>query len=152
MKKIKVGINGFGRIGRLVFRAAQKRDDIVVVGINDLIDVEYMAYMLKYDTMHGQFDGSVEIKNGNLVVNGNEIRVTAEKDPANLRWNEVGAEYVVESTGLFLTKEKAEAHLKAGAKRVVMSAPSKDDTPMFVYGVNHKTYAGQSIISNASCT
>ena len=146
MKKIKVGINGFGRIGRLVFRAAQKRDDIVVVGINDLIDVEYMAYMLKYDTMHGQFDGSVEIKNGNLVVNGNEIRVTAE------RWNEVGAEYVVESTGLFLTKEKAEAHLKAGAKRVVMSAPSKDDTPMFVYGVNHKTYAGQSIISNASCT
>ena len=152
MKKIKVGINGFGRIGRLVFRAAQKRDDIVVVGIHDLIDVEYMAYMLKYDTMHGQFDGSVEIKNGNLVVNGNEIRVTAEKDPANLRWNEVGAEYVVESTGLFLTKEKAEAHLKAGAKRVVMSAPSKDDTPMFVYGVNHKTYAGQSIISNASCT
>ena len=152
MKKIKVGINGFGRIGRLVFRAAQKRDDIVVVGINDLIDVEYMAYMLKYDTMHGQFDGSVEIKNGNLVVNGNEIRVTAEKDPANLRWNEVGAEYVVESTGLFLTKEKAEAHLKAGAKRVVMSAPSKDDTPMFVYGVNHKTYAGQSIIPNASCT
>ena len=152
MKKIKVGINGFGRIGRLVFRAAQKRDDIIVVGINDLIDVEYMAYMLKYDTMHGQFDGSVEIKNGNLVVNGNEIRVTAEKDPANLRWNEVGAEYVVESTGLFLTKEKAEAHLKAGAKRVVMSAPSKDDTPMFVYGVNHKTYAGQSIISNASCT
>ena len=152
MKKIKVGINGFGRIGRLVFRAAQKRDDIVVVGINDLIDVEYMAYMLKYDTMHGQFDGSVEIKNGNLVVNGNEIRVTAEKDPANLRWNEVGAEYVVESTGLFLTKEKAEAHIKAGAKRVVMSAPSKDDTPMFVYGVNHKTYAGQAIISNASCT
>ncbi|MBQ5518268.1 MAG: type I glyceraldehyde-3-phosphate dehydrogenase [Bacteroidales bacterium] len=152
MKKIKVGINGFGRIGRLVFRAAQKRDDIVVVGINDLIDVEYMAYMLKYDTMHGQFDGSVEIKNGNLVVNGNEIRVTAEKDPANLRWNEVGAEYVVESTGLFLTKEKAEAHLKAGAKRVVMSAPSKDDTPMFVYGVNHTTYKGQAIISNASCT
>ena len=152
MKKIKVGINGFGRIGRLVFRAAQKRNDIVVVGINDLIDVEYMAYMLKYDTMHGQFDGTVEIKNGNLVVNGNEIRVTAEKDPANLRWNEVGAEYVVESTGLFLTKEKAEAHIKAGAKRVVMSAPSKDDTPMFVYGVNHKTYAGQPIISNASCT
>ncbi|MBR3484701.1 MAG: aldehyde dehydrogenase, partial [Bacteroidales bacterium] len=152
MKKIKVGINGFGRIGRLVFRAAQKRDDIVVVGINDLIDVEYMAYMLKYDTMHGQFDGSVEIKNVTLVVNGNEIRVTAVKEPANLRWNEVGAEYVVESTGLFLTKEKAEAHLKAGAKRVVMSAPSKDDTPMFVYGVNHKTYAGQSIISNASCT
>ena len=152
MKKIKVGINGFGRIGRLVFRAAQKRDDIVVVGINDLIDVEYMAYMLKYDTMHGQFDGTIEIKNGNLVVNGDEIRVTAEKDPANLKWNEVGADYVVESTGLFLTKEKAEAHIKAGARRVVMSAPSKDDTPMFVYGVNHKTYAGQAIISNASCT
>ena len=152
MKKIKVGINGFGRIGRLVFRAAQQRDDILVVGINDLIDVEYMAYMLKYDTMYGQFKGSIEIKNGNLVVNGNEIRVTAEKDPANLKWNEVGAEYVVESTGLFLTKEKAEAHIKAGAKRVVMSAPSKDDTPMFVYGVNHKTYAGQAIISNASCT
>ncbi|MCR5708899.1 MAG: type I glyceraldehyde-3-phosphate dehydrogenase [Bacteroidales bacterium] len=152
MEKIKVGINGFGRIGRLVFRAAQKRDDIVVVGINDLIDVEYMAYMLKYDTMHGQFDGTVEIKNGNLVVNGNEIRVTAEKDPANLKWNEVGADYVVESTGLFLTKEKAQAHIAAGARRVVMSAPSKDDTPMFVYGVNHKTYAGQPIISNASCT
>ena len=152
MKKIKVGINGFGRIGRLVFRAAQKRDDIVVVGINDLIDVDYMAYMLRYDTMHGRFDGTVEVRNGNLVVNGNEIRVTAEKDPANLKWNEVGAEYVVESTGLFLTKEKAEAHIKAGAKRVVMSAPSKDDTPMFVYGVNHTTYKGQDIISNASCT
>ena len=152
MKKIKVGINGFGRIGRLVFRAAQGREDIVVVGINDLIDVEYMAYMLKYDTMHGQFDGTIEIRNGNLVVNGNEIRVTAEKDPANLKWNEVGAEYVVESTGLFLTKEKAEAHIKAGAKRVIMSAPSKDDTPMFVYGVNHTDYAGQQIFSNASCT
>ena len=152
MEKIKVGINGFGRIGRLVFRAAQKRDDIVVVGINDLIDVEYMAYMLKYDTVHGKFDGSVEVKDGNLVVNGNCIRVTAEKDPANLRWNEVGAEYIVESTGLFLTKEKAEAHLKAGAKRVIMSAPSKDDTPMFVYGVNHTTYKGEAIISNASCT
>ena len=152
MKKIKVGINGFGRIGRLVFRAAQQRDDIIVVGINDLIDVEYMAYMLRYDTMHGQFTGTIEVRNGNLVVNGNEIRVTAEKDPANLKWNEVGAEYVVESTGLFLTKEKAEAHIKAGAKRVVMSAPSKDDTPMFVYGVNHTTYKGQAIISNASCT
>ena len=152
MEKIKVGINGFGRIGRLVLRAAQKRNDIVVVGINDLIDVEYMAYMLKYDTMHGQFDGTVEIKDGNLVVNGNCIRVTAEKDPANLRWNEVGAEYVVESTGLFLTKEKAQAHIAAGAKKVIMSAPSKEDTPMFVYGVNHKTYAGQTIISNASCT
>ena len=152
MKKIKVGINGFGRIGRLFFRAAQKRDDIVVVGINDLIDVDYMVYMLKYDTVHGQFDGTVEVKDGNLVVNGNTIRVTAEKDPANLRWNEVGAEYVVESTGLFLTKEKAEAHIKAGAKRVVMSAPSKDDTPMFVYGVNHTKYNGEAIISNASCT
>jgi len=152
MKKIKVGINGFGRIGRLVFRAAQKRDDIIVVGINDLIDVEYMAYMLKYDTMHGKFDGSVEIKDGNLVVNGNVIRVTAEKDPANLKWNEVGAEYVVESTGLFLTKEKAQAHIAAGAKKVIMSAPSKDDTPMFVYGVNQDKYNGEAIISNASCT
>ena len=152
MKKIKIGINGFGRIGRLVFRAAQTRDDIVVVGINDLIDVEYMAYMLKYDTMHGRFDGKVDVKDGMLVVNGKKIRVTAEKDPASLKWDEVGAEYVVESTGLFLTKEKAEAHLKAGAKRVIMSAPSKDDTPMFVYGVNHESYAGQAIISNASCT
>lgn len=152
MSKIKVGINGFGRIGRLVFRAAQKRDDIQVVAINDLIDVEYMAYMLKYDTMHGRFDGTVEVKDGKLVVNGNEIRVTAEKNPADINWGAVGAEYVVESTGLFLTKEKAEAHLKAGAKRVVMSAPSKDDTPMFVCGVNHNTYKGQTIVSNASCT
>lgn len=152
MSKIKVGINGFGRIGRLVFRAAQKRDDIQVVAINDLIDVEYMAYMLKYDTMHGRFDGTVEVKDGKLVVNGNEIRVTAEKNPADINWGSVGAEYVVESTGLFLTKEKAEAHLKAGAKRVVMSAPSKDDTPMFVCGVNHTTYKGQTIVSNASCT
>ena len=152
MSKIKVGINGFGRIGRLVFRAAQKRDDIQVVAINDLIDVEYMAYMLKYDTMHGRFDGTVEVKDGKLVVNGNEIRVTAEKNPADINWGAVGAEYVVESTGLFLTKEKAEAHLKAGAKRVVMSAPSKDDTPMFVCGVNHTTYKGQTIVSNASCT
>ena len=152
MKKIKIGINGFGRIGRLVFRAAQTRDDIVVVGINDLIDVDYMAYMLKYDSMHGRFAGTVKVKDGMLVVNGKKIRVTAEKDPANLKWDEVGAEYVVESTGLFLTREKAEAHLKAGAKRVIMSAPSKDDTPMFVYGVNHTEYAGQDIISNASCT
>ncbi len=152
MKKIKIGINGFGRIGRLVFRAAQTRDDIVVVGINDLIDVDYMAYMLKYDSMHGRFDGTVKVKDGMLVVNGKKIRVTAEKDPANLKWNEVGAEYVVESTGLFLTREKAEAHLKAGAKRVIMSAPSKDDTPMFVYGVNHTEYAGQDIFSNTSCT
>lgn len=152
MAKVKIGINGFGRIGRLVFRAAQSRDDIQVVAVNDLIDVEYMAYMLKYDSAHGRFDGTVEVRDGKLVVNGNEIRVTAEKDPANLKWNEVGAEYVVESTGLFLTREKAEAHLKAGAKRVIMSAPSKDDTPMFVYGVNHKKYAGQDIVSNASCT
>ncbi len=152
MAKIKIGINGFGRIGRLVFRAAMERDDIEVVGINDLIDVEYMAYMLKYDSVHGRFKGSIEIRDGKLVVNGHAIRVTSEKEPANLKWNEVGAEYVVESTGLFLTKEKAEAHIKAGAKRVVMSAPSKDDTPMFVMGVNNKTYKGQPIVSNASCT
>ncbi|MDR0581972.1 MAG: type I glyceraldehyde-3-phosphate dehydrogenase [Prevotellaceae bacterium] len=153
MSKIKVGINGFGRIGRLVFRAAvEERSDIEIVGINDLIDVNYMAYMLRYDSIHGQFKGSIEVKDGYLVVNGHSIRVTAEKDPANLKWNEVDAEYVVESTGLFLTKEKAEAHIKAGAKRVVMSAPSKDDTPMFVCGVNHKTYKGEAIVSNASCT
>ena len=152
MSKIKIGINGFGRIGRLVFRAAMAKDNVEIVGINDLISVDYMAYMLRYDTMHGQFNGSIEVKDGALVVNGHAIRVTAEKDPANLKWNEVGAEYVVESTGLFLTKEKAEAHIKAGAKRVVMSAPSKDDTPMFVMGVNNKTYAGQPIVSNASCT
>ena len=152
MAKIKVGINGFGRIGRLVFRAAMTRNDIEIVGINDLIDVDYMVYMLKYDTMHGRFNGTAEAKDGKLVVNGQAIRVTAEKDPANLKWNEVGAEYVVESTGLFLTKEKAEAHIKAGAKRVVMSAPSKDDTPMFVMGVNNKEYKGQTIVSNASCT
>ena len=153
MSKIKIGINGFGRIGRLVFRAAiEERNDIEVVGINDLIDVDYMVYMLRYDSVHGQFKGAIEVKDGKLVVNGHAIRVTAEKDPANLKWNEVGADYVVESTGLFLTKEKAEAHLKAGAKYVVMSAPSKDDTPMFVYGVNHKTYKGEAIVSNASCT
>ena len=153
MSKIKVGINGFGRIGRLVFRAAcTHADTIEVVGINDLIPVDYMAYMLKYDSVHGRFDGTVEVKGDKLVVNGHEIRVTAEKDPANLKWNEVGAEYIVESTGLFLTREKSEAHLKAGAKYVVMSAPSKDDTPMFVCGVNADTYAGQDIVSNASCT
>jgi len=153
MAKIKVGINGFGRIGRLAFRASMKRNDIEVVAINDLIDVEYMAYMLRYDTIHGRFDGSVEVKDGKLVVNGNSIRVTAEKDPANLKWNEVGADYVIESTGLFLTKEKAEAHLKAGAKRVVLSAPSKDDTPMFVIGVNHNTYQKEmTMVSCASCT
>jgi glyceraldehyde 3-phosphate dehydrogenase len=153
MAKIKVGINGFGRIGRLAFRATVLRNDIEVVGINDLIDVEYMAYMLRYDTIHGGFKGSVEVKDGKLVVNGNAIRITAEKDPANLKWNEVGAEYVIESTGLFLSRDKAEAHLKAGAKRVILSAPSKDDTPMFVYGVNHNTYKKEmDIISNASCT
>ena len=152
MSKIKIGINGFGRIGRLVFRAAMAKDNLEIVGINDLISVDYMAYMLRYDTIHGQFKGTIEVKENALVVNGHSIRVTAEKDPANLKWNEVGAEYVVESTGLFLTKEKAEAHIKAGAKRVVMSAPSKDDTPMFVMGVNNKTYAGQTIVSNASCT
>jgi glyceraldehyde 3-phosphate dehydrogenase len=153
MAKIKVGINGFGRIGRLTFRAAMGRNDIEVVGINDLIDVEYMAYMLRYDTIHGQFKGTVAVKDGKLVVNGQAIRVTAEKDPANLKWNEVGAEYVIESTGLFLAREKAEAHLKAGAKRVVLSAPSKDETPMFVYGVNHKSYTKEmDIFSNASCT
>lgn len=150
---IRVGINGFGRIGRLVFRAAQERNDIEIVGINDLIDVEYMAYMLRYDTMHGQFKGSVEVKDGKLVVNGKSIRVTAEKDPANLKWNEVGADYVVESTGLFLTKEKAQGHIAAGAKYVVMSAPSKDDTPMFVCGVNTDSYVkGIQFVSNASCT
>ncbi|MCC8018967.1 MAG: type I glyceraldehyde-3-phosphate dehydrogenase [Rikenellaceae bacterium] len=153
MSKIKIGINGFGRIGRLVFRVAMsKADQVEVVGINDLIDVEYMAYMLKYDTIHGRFNGTVEVKDGKLVVNGQAIRVTAEKDLANLKWNEVGAEYVVESTGLFLTKEKAEAHIKAGAKRVVMSAPSKDDTPMYVMGVNTASYKGEPIVSNASCT
>lgn len=153
MSKIKIGINGFGRIGRLVFRAAQGRKDIEVVGINDLIDVEYMAYMLKYDTVHGKFNGTVEVKDGKLVVNGNAIRVTAEKNPADLKWNEVGAEYVVESTGLFLSKDKAQGHIEAGAKYVVMSAPSKDDTPMFVYGVNTDTYKkGTQFVSNASCT
>ena len=152
MEKIKIGINGFGRIGRLVFRATTERDDVQVVAINDLLDVDYMAYMLKYDTVHGAFQGTVEVEDGMLVVNGNKIRVTAEKDPANLKWNEVGADYVVESTGLFLTKELASAHLTAGAKRVVMSAPSKDDTPMFVMGVNNHEYAGQQIVSNASCT
>ena len=155
MAKIKIGINGFGRIGRLVFRAAcNNADKFEVVGINDLVPVDYMAYMLKYDTMHGKFNGTVDYdaENSKLIVNGTAIRVTAEKDPANLKWNEVGAEYVVESTGLFLTKEKAQAHIDAGAKYVVMSAPSKDDTPMFVCGVNTNTYAGQTIVSNASCT
>ena len=152
MNKIKVGINGFGRIGRLVFRAAMERDDMEIVGINDLLDMGYMAYMLRYDSVHGKFDGTVEMKDNYLIVNGQKIRLTSEKDPANLKWDEVGAEYVVESTGLFLTKETGEAHLKAGAKRVVMSAPSKDDTPMFVMGVNHEKYQGEAIVSNASCT
>jgi glyceraldehyde 3-phosphate dehydrogenase len=150
---VKVGINGFGRIGRLVFRAAQNRSDIEVVAINDLISVDYMAYMLKYDTVHGQFKGTVEVKDGNLVVNGKAIRVTAEKNPADLKWGEIGAEYAVESTGLFLSKDKAQSHIDAGAKYVVMSAPSKDDTPMFVCGVNLDSYKkGTQFVSNASCT
>lgn len=153
MSKIKVGINGFGRIGRLVFRAAVKNPNIQIVGINDLIDVDYMAYMLKYDSTHGRFDGSIEVKDGKLVVNGNAIRVTAERDPANLKWNEIGAEYVVESTGLFLTLDTADKHIAAGAKRVVLSAPAKDDTPTFVMGVNNKSYTkDMTIVSNASCT
>ena len=151
----KIGINGFGRIGRFVFRASTKRDDIEVVAINDLLPVDYMAYMLKYDTMHGKFDGTVEadMEKSLLIVNGKPIRVTACKNPAEIGWGEAGAEYVVESTGLFLTKEKAQAHIEAGAKYVVMSAPSKDDTPMFVCGVNEKTYVkGTQFVSNASCT
>jgi len=154
-KMIKVGINGFGRIGRFVFRAAMKRNDIQIVGINDLCPVDYLAYMLKYDTMHGQFDGTIEadVENSKLIVNGQAIRITAERNPADLKWNEVEAEYVVESTGLFLSKDKAQAHIEAGAKYVVMSAPSKDDTPMFVCGVNEKTYVkGTQFVSNASCT
>lgn len=150
---IKIGINGFGRIGRLVFRAAAKRSDVQIVGINDLIDIDYMAYMLKYDSTHGRFDGDVEVKDGQLIVNGNAIRVTSERDPANLKWDAVGAEYVVDSTGLFLTKESAKGHLAAGAKKVIMSAPSKDDTPMFVMGVNNSKYTNDmDFVSNASCT
>ena len=150
---IKVGINGFGRIGRMVFRAAVKSfSDIEIVGINDLLDPDYLAYMLKYDSVHGRFDHDVKVDGSTLVVDGKKIRLTAEKDPANLKWNEVGADVVIESTGLFLTDETARAHIKAGAKKVIMSAPSKDATPMFVFGVNDKTYAGQDIISNASCT
>ena len=151
---IKVGINGFGRIGRMVFRAAVENfaNDIQIVGINDLLDPEYLAYMLKYDSVHGQFQGDIKVEGSFLIVNGNKIRLTAEMDPANLKWNEVGADVVVESTGLFLEDAKARKHIQAGAKKVIMSAPSKDATPMFVYGVNHKTYAGQDIISNASCT
>ncbi len=153
MSKIKIGINGFGRIGRFVFRVAVTTDNVEVVGINDLIDVDYMAYMLKYDSTHGRFNGTIEVKDGALVVNGKTIRVTSEKNPANLKWNEVGAEYVVESTGLFLTKESAQGHIDAGAKKVIMSAPSKDDTPMFVMGVNHTSYKNDmAFVSNASCT
>ena len=150
----KVGINGFGRIGRFVFRASIERNDIEVVAINDLLPVDYMAYMLKYDTMHGRFEGEVsfDLEKSELIVNGKHIRVTACKNPAEINWAAVGAEYVVESTGLFLTEEKAQAHIEAGAKYVVMSAPSKDATPMFVGGVNEKTYAGQTFVSNASCT
>ena len=151
---IKIGINGFGRIGRMVFRAVcvNFKNDIEVVGINDLLDPDYLAYMLKYDSVHGTFQGDIKVDGTTMIVNGMKIRLTAEKDPANLKWNEVGAEVVVESTGFFLTDETARAHITAGAKKVIMSAPSKDATPMFVYGVNDKTYAGQDIISNASCT
>ncbi|MGO4892396.1 type I glyceraldehyde-3-phosphate dehydrogenase [Flavobacterium sp. W21_SRS_FM6] len=152
MMTIKVGINGFGRIGRFVFRAACERSDIEIVGINDLLDAEYMAYMLKYDSTHGRFNGTVEVQNGQLVVNGKVIRVSAERDPANLAWDAISADVVVEATGLFLDDTTARKHIEAGAKKVVLSAPSKDNTPMFVMGVNHDSYAGQDIVSNASCT
>lgn len=149
---IRIGINGFGRIGRFVFRAACERSDVQVVGINDLIDVEYLAYMLKYDSTHGRFKGDVEVVDGSLVVNGKTIRITAERDPADLKWGDIDADYIVEATGFFLTDETARKHIEAGAKKVVLSAPSKDATPMFVMGVNHTSYAGQDIVSNASCT
>ena len=150
---IKIGINGFGRIGRMVFRAAVENfSDVEIVGINDLLDPDYLAYMLKYDSVHGTFQKEIKVEGNTMIVDGKKIRLTAEKDPTQLKWDEVGAEIVVESTGLFLTDEKARMHIQAGAKKVIMSAPSKDATPMFVYGVNHKTYAGQTIISNASCT
>uniref|UniRef100_A0A6V7KHQ7 Glyceraldehyde-3-phosphate dehydrogenase n=1 Tax=Bracon brevicornis TaxID=1563983 RepID=A0A6V7KHQ7_9HYME len=149
---IKVGINGFGRIGRIVFRAAQKRSDIEIVAINDLLDPDYMAYMLKYDSTHGRFDGIVEVKDGQQIVNGKKIRVTAERDPANLKWDEVGVDVVAEATGIFLTDETARKHITAGAKKVVLTGPSKDNTPMFVRGANFDKYAGQDIVSNASCT
>ena len=150
---IKIGINGFGRIGRMVFRAAvQNFSDIEVVGINDLLEPDYLAYMLKYDSVHGRFKGEVSVEGNHLIVNGRKIRLTQERDPSALKWNEVGADIVIEATGLFLDKASAEKHLAAGAKKVLMSAPSKDDTPMFVFGVNHATYAGQAIVSNASCT
>ena len=149
---ILIGINGFGRIGRLVMRAAAAREDIEVVAINDLLDTDYIAYLLKYDSTHGLFDGEIKVDNNNLVVNGKNIRITSERDPASLKWNDVDVDVVVESTGLFLTKDTAAKHIEAGAKKVVMSAPSKDDTPMFVMGVNHDSYEGQEIVSNASCT
>jgi glyceraldehyde 3-phosphate dehydrogenase len=150
---IKIGINGFGRIGRMVFRAAvQNFSDVEIVAINDLLEPDYLAYMLRYDSVHGRFRGDIVVDGNTLVVNGKRIRLTQEKDPANLKWGDVGAAVVIESTGLFLTKEAAQKHLDAGAKKVILSAPSKDDTPMFVYGVNDKTYAGQAVISNASCT
>lgn len=153
MSKIKIGINGFGRIGRFVFRVAVAKENVEVVAINDLIDVDYMAYMLKYDSTHGQFKGTVEVSNGQLVVNGKTIRVTAERNPADINWGAVGADYVVESTGLFLEKAKAQGHIDGGAKKVILSAPSKDDTPMFVMGVNHKSYTNDmTFVSNASCT
>ena len=150
---IKIGINGFGRIGRIVFRAAtQSFKDIEIVGINDLLEPEYLAYMLQFDSVHGRFKGDIAVEGGNLIVNGKKIRLSAVKDPAELKWNEVGADIVIDATGLFLTKEAAQKHITAGARKVIMSAPSKDDTPMFVFGVNDSTYAGQTIISNASCT
>ena len=150
---IKIGINGFGRIGRNVLRSAlQNFSDIEVVGINDLLEPDYLAYMLQYDSVHGRFKGEVSVEGSNLIVNGKKIRLTQERDPANLKWNEVGADIVIESTGLFLDKATAQKHIDAGAKKVILSAPSKDDTPMFVFGVNDQTYAGQAIISNASCT
>ena len=151
---VKLGINGFGRIGRMVFRAAVENfsNDIEVVGINDLLDADYLAYMLKYDSVHGEFKHDIAVEGNYLIVDGHKIQVFAEKDPSNITWGALGVDVVVESTGFFLTAELAEAHIKAGAKKVIMSAPSKDSTPMFVYGVNHETYAGQTIISNASCT
>ncbi|MEM0940150.1 MAG: type I glyceraldehyde-3-phosphate dehydrogenase [Bacteroidota bacterium] len=153
MEKIKLGINGFGRIGRLVFRVAVDNPNFQIVGINDLVDVDYLAYMLKYDSTHGRFDGDVDVENGDLIVNGQKIRVTAEMNPADLKWGDVSADYVVEATGIFLTKEKAQGHIDAGAKKVIMSAPSKDDTPMFVMGVNQEKYTSDMhFVSNASCT
>ena len=149
---VRVGINGFGRIGRMVFRAAQDFDDVEVVGINDLLEPDYLAYMLQYDSVHGRFKGDIAVDGGTLIVNGNKIRLTAERDPAELKWGDLDVDVVIESTGLFLTKETAQKHIDAGAKKVIMSAPSKDDTPMFVYGVNNDQYAGEAIISNASCT